>query len=69
LEIDSAGDLIFRTYYMVDWKTALQTDSDSACISCGTRMKKVEPYRDRKGLVYDGLVCHSCKTIYWLKRD
>lgn len=53
---------------MVDWGTALQTDSENTCVSCGARMKKVEPVRDGKGLVYDGLVCHNCKMVYWLKR-
>jgi uncharacterized protein with PIN domain len=69
LEIDDAGELLFRTYFMVDWATVLQDDSDRRCITCGSQMKKVEPIRDKKGLVYDGLVCHSCKALFWLKRD
>lgn len=69
MEIDDAGELIFRTYYMMDWKTVLQSSSDRRCITCGSEMKKVEPVRDKKGLVYEGLVCHNCKSIFWLKLD
>jgi len=69
LEIDDAGELIFQTYYMLDWSKLQLTDSDHACVTCGRKMKKVEPVRDKKGLVYDGFVCHDCKTVLWLRRD
>ncbi len=69
MEIDGADDLTLRTYYMVDWKSACQTDSNATCVTCGGKMRKFEPYRDKKGIIYDGLVCHTCKQVYWLKRD
>ena len=69
MEIDDAGTLIFQTYHMLDWSKVHQTDSDRPCITCGRNMKKVEPFRDKKGLVYDGFVCHNCKRVFWLKRD
>lgn len=69
MEIDDAGELLFRTYYMMDWKTVGQTVSDRLCVSCGGKMKKVGPVRDKKGLVYEGLVCHKCKVVFWLKQD
>jgi hypothetical protein len=68
LEIDDAGELMYRTYYMMDWEKVHQTDSDSSCVKCGKAMKNAEPYRDKKGLVYEGLVCHNCKMVYWLRR-
>jgi hypothetical protein len=68
LEIDDAGELLFRTYFMVDWTAVRQTGSDLRCVTCGGQMKGVEPIRDKRGLVYDGLVCHNCKALFWLKR-
>jgi hypothetical protein len=67
LEIDDAGELIFQTYYMMDWKKVQQTPSDRLCVACGVPMNKVEPFRDKKGLVYEGLVCHGCKSLFWLR--
>ena len=49
MEIDDAGDLIFQTYYMVDWGKVGQSPSEDKCVSCGRPMMKVEPFRDRKG--------------------
>jgi uncharacterized protein with PIN domain len=69
LEIDEAGELLFRTYYMMDWATTTQVGTDRLCVSCGGEMKKVEQVRDKKGLVYEGIACHKCKAIFWLKRD
>jgi len=69
MEIDDAGDLIFQTYYMVDWGKVGQRPSEDKCVSCGRPMSKVEPVRDRKGLVYGGRVCHSCKVVFWLRES
>ncbi|MDA4132028.1 MAG: hypothetical protein OK454_02745 [Thaumarchaeota archaeon] len=69
LEIDEAGELLFRTYYMMDWATITQVGADRLCVTCGGEMKKAGPVQDKKGLVYEGIVCHKCKTIFWLKRD
>lgn len=69
MEIDDAGELLFRTYYMMDWKTVPQTSSGRLCVRCSGEMKEVGPVRDKKGLIYEGLVCHNCKAIFWLKRD
>ncbi len=68
MEIDDAGELIFQTYYMVDWKSTLQKEAEARCITCRGAMAKVGPVRDKKGLVYEGLACHNCKSIFWLKR-
>jgi hypothetical protein len=68
LKIDDAAELIFRTYYMMDWSKVKQSQSDQSCVTCGGRMMKAEPFTDKKGLEYDGFVCHACKTVFWLKR-
>lgn len=68
MKIDDAGELIFRTYYMMDWSKVEQTETDQACVTCGRILKKAEPFVDRKGLAYDGFVCHNCKTVFWMKR-
>jgi hypothetical protein len=31
-------------------------------------MMSVEPMRDKKGVVFEGLVCHKCKTVLWARR-
>ena len=69
MEIDDAGDLIFQTYYMMDWGKVRQSPCEDRCVTCGRPMLKVEPIRDKNGLVYEGRVCHSCKSVFWLKED
>ena len=67
MDIDDAGDLIFQTYYMMDWMKAVQTPSEDRCVTCGRPMMKVESVRDRRGASYEGRVCHGCKALFWLK--
>ncbi len=69
MKVERAGDLIFQTYFMVDWKTAKQTPSEHRCMQCGGQLQWVEPVKDSKGLVYDGLVCHTCRQILWVKKE
>jgi len=69
MEIDDASSLIYQTYWMTDWKKVAQSPSSTTCVSCGAKMSAVEPVRDKKGLVYDGLVCHNCKTLLWARRS
>jgi hypothetical protein len=54
---------------MMDWKTVSQSPSDNSCVACGGSMNRVEPIKDKKGRVYEGIVCHACKAVFWLKRD
>ena len=28
----------------------------------------VEPVKDKKGVVFEGLVCHKCKTVIWARK-
>ena len=68
MEIDDSAALFFYTYHMMDWGTVSQEPSETRCISCGEKMMDVGPVRDKKGVVFDGLVCHSCKTILWVRK-
>ncbi len=68
MEIKDARDLIYYTYYMVDWTRAMQTQSQARCVSCGGPLYEVEVARDEKGQEYDGTVCHTCKTVLWVRR-
>jgi uncharacterized protein with PIN domain len=68
LEIDDSSDLIYQTYFMVNWAKTKQTPSQTRCVSCGGAMMDVEPARDKKGVVFDGIVCHKCKTLLWTRR-
>lgn len=65
---EDSNDLLFQTYYMVDWEKAVQSKSASKCVTCGGEMKKVAPVRDRSGRLYDGMVCHHCKTVFWVRQ-
>ena len=67
MRIEKASDLIYWTYYMVDWSKVRQEDSDQRCAECGKAMKKVEAAEDAKGMMYDGYVCHDDKRLIWVK--
>jgi hypothetical protein len=68
MEIDDSASLIFYTYFMVDWAKVAQEPSETKCLSCGGPMMRVEPVRDKKGVVFDGIVCHGCKTLLWSRK-
>ncbi|MBI3859358.1 MAG: hypothetical protein HY296_03850 [Thaumarchaeota archaeon] len=67
MKIDKAGDLIYWTYYMIDWKKVVQEPSDRRCQQCGKPMQKVEAVTDAKGASYDGYVCHGDKVLVWVR--
>jgi hypothetical protein len=67
VRVDKAGDLIFMTYFMVDWKRAKQEPSEMKCAQCGGLMNKVEPVVDTAGRKYDGYVCHVDKRVIWAR--
>lgn len=68
MEINDAAELLYYTYFMVDWKSMEQRPTDAGCLTCGGAMLSVE-VRDKKGLEYTGRVCHRCKTVFWIKKD
>jgi uncharacterized protein with PIN domain len=67
MDIDNAGDLIYYTYYMLDWNKVKQTQSGDRCITCGGPLNRLEIARDKKGKEYEGTVCHRCKMVLWVK--
>jgi hypothetical protein len=68
MEIEDSASLMYFTYFMMDWATVAQTPSETRCLSCGGPMMGVEQVRDKKGVVFDGIVCHKCKTLLWTRR-
>jgi hypothetical protein len=68
MEIDDSSSLIHYTYYYMDWSKVSQSPSATRCASCGRGMLEVEPVRDKKGVVFEGLVCHSCRTLLWSRK-
>lgn len=68
MEIDDSAALIHFTYFMVDWSKVSQSPSAVKCFSCGGEMMSVEPVKDKKGVVFDGIVCHKCKTVLWTRK-
>jgi uncharacterized protein with PIN domain len=69
MEIDDSSALIYQTYFMMNWGKVTQTPSATKCLSCGGAMMNVEPVRDKKGVVFDGIVCHKCKTLLWNRKS
>lgn len=67
--MEAANDPVYLTYYMMDWKKVPEVLSEDRCITCGKPMFRVEPITTVKGIVYEGLVCHDCKCLYWIKKD
>jgi hypothetical protein len=67
VRVEKAGDLIYWTYYMMDWEKVKQEPSDVNCAICGKPMNRTEPTVDSKGQKYYGYVCHSDKQIVWVK--
>ncbi|HME18479.1 MAG TPA: hypothetical protein VKF15_01940 [Nitrososphaerales archaeon] len=67
MRIERAGDLIFWTYHMLDWGKVRQYPSGQRCVQCGSAMVRVGPMEDARGAKYDGLACHRCKRVVWVK--
>ena len=67
MKIKDSGDLIYWTYYMVDWSKVKEEPSDIPCTECGAMMAKAEPAVDSRGLRYDGYVCHKDKKLIWVR--
>jgi hypothetical protein len=56
---------LYLTYFMLDWTGIAQAPADIECMTCAGQMVKAEPVRDKKGAVFDGIVCHHCKAVIW----
>jgi uncharacterized protein with PIN domain len=69
MEIDDSSALVHYTYYMMNWEGVSQYQSATRCLSCGGAMMSVESVRDKKGVVFEGLVCHKCKTLLWNRKS
>lgn len=67
VRIERAGDLIYWTYFMVDWSKVEQEPSDVKCSECGETMMRGEPALDPKGRRYECYVCHKDKKLYWVR--
>ena len=68
MEIDDSSSLLHTTYYMVNWDDVAQKPSKTKCMQCGGPMLLVEPVKDKKGAVFEGLVCHKDKTVLWARK-
>lgn len=66
-DIIANDDPTYRTYHSIDWKDARQAPSETRCVACGAPMLKLDPIRNKAGASYEGLVCHECKVVFWLK--
>jgi len=67
MKVGTADELIFWTYFMMDWNKVRQTKSDHNCSECGAPMNKAEQAIDSKGQKFDCYVCHADKRVIWLK--
>jgi hypothetical protein len=62
-------DPSYRTYYMMNWDAVKQSPSWVTCVACGRAMLKVDPVRNKAGVAFEGRVCHSCKVLFWVRKD
>jgi uncharacterized protein with PIN domain len=67
VKIERAGDLIYVTYFMVNWKEEKEGPSDRRCAECGKSMGRLEATVGEGEMNYEGLVCHNCKRLIWLR--
>jgi hypothetical protein len=54
---------------MLDWNKTKQEPSGERCVKCASRMYRILGAKDSKGKDYDGLVCHECKTVIWIRKN
>lgn len=66
MKIEDSSELIFTTYYMVDWGKVRTVKVQEKCVQCGEQLYSTE-VEDREGKKYTGVVCHRCKRVIWLK--
>jgi uncharacterized protein with PIN domain len=67
VKVERVGDLMFVTYYMVDWTQEKETPSGKRCAECGGEMGELEATTRDGRSAYAGLVCHKCKRLLWLR--
>jgi uncharacterized protein with PIN domain len=67
VKVERAGDLMYVTYYMVDWKKEKENPSNQRCPECGKTMGRLEAFVGEGESGYEGLVCHNCKRLVWLR--
>lgn len=60
---------MFVTYFMLDWGEEKESPSDRSCAECGNKMGSVEASVGEGGGSYEGLVCHRCRRLTWLRKD
>ena len=64
--VDNSGgsDPAYLTYYMMDWARTARIASKDQCVTCRKPMFLVEPVTTKKGITYEGRVCHDCKSLF-----
>lgn len=69
MNVEHAGDLMFLTYFMVNWKKEPQTQTSQPCSDCGREMRSIVANVGDGHSEYEGLVCHQCKRVVWMRKD
>lgn len=67
MRVEKAADLVYWTYFMVDWDKVNQKATDSKCSQCGQPLMLGESAIDSKGARYECYVCHRDKKVYWVR--
>jgi len=60
---------LYLTYFMLDWAKVAQSPAQVRCMACSGPLVKAEPVRDSKGISFDGIVCHHCKSVIWSRQE
>ena len=68
MKVEQASDLAYQTYYMVRWESEPQMPSRQRCSDCGREMSSIEALVGNQLVGYEGLVCHRCKRVTWVRK-
>ncbi len=60
---------MYVTYFMVKWEEETLSPSGQRCAECGREMDKLEAVVGDSDASYEGLVCHSCKRVLWVRKS
>jgi hypothetical protein len=67
LNIEDTSELIYVTYYMIEWDKVKQELSEMKCVECGNALYETEYFEDKRKKRFRGMVCHKCRRVLWLK--
>ena len=69
VKVERAGDLAYVTYFMVNWNEEKASPAEQRCAQCGSNMVRLEASVGEGKESYEGIVCHGCKRLTWVRKS